>query len=72
MTGHDHVADRRRFGAPALRKGQVLDIGAGIDLAVFGADGGADGEFRIGRMGFRHGLASRLEKFVFHGQRSFT
>ena len=72
LTGHDHMADRSRFGAPALRKGQVLDIGTGIDPAILGADSGPDREFRIGRMGFRHRHAGRLEKFVFHGQRSFT
>jgi hypothetical protein len=50
-AAHDHMADRRGLGTPALGIGQVLDVGAGIDAAVLGADGGTDGEFRIGRVG---------------------
>ena len=54
--GHEH-ADRRRLRALPLRVGRVLDVGAGVDRPVLGAQRGADVEPRVRSMGAAHRLA---------------
>ena len=55
--GRDQHADRRRLGALPLRVGGVLDVGAGVDRPVLGAQRGADVEARVRRVGAAHRLA---------------
>ena len=55
--GRDEHADRRRLRALALRVGRVLDVGAGVDRAVLGAQRGADVEARVRRVRAAHRLA---------------
>jgi hypothetical protein len=62
------VAERRGFGAPALRIGRDLDIGAGKDAAVLGAQRRSDRKFRIRRIGLGHGGLRRFEQIISHDE----
>ena len=70
----DHGGNRARFGAGACGIGSVLDIAAADNTARWRADGGTDGEFRIGCIGLFGGAVGNVKK-GFQGiihQRSFT
>ena len=61
-AGGDHGGDGAGLGAGALRIGDVLDVAAGEDAAVGGADGGADTEVGIGCIGIVAGARGGVEE----------
>ena len=69
---HDEVRQRRRFGTPAFRIGNDLDIAAGKDAPVACTNGRSHRKLRIGRMRFLHCREGRIKQVLAHFYLSFT